>query len=58
MYMYNMTHARAHTHTRIYTCACLLAHTRMLTVYVFPQIVEGKFRKLVDGVVDYDWKGF
>ena len=39
MYMYNMIHTRAHTrtHTSIrllacYTFACLLAHTRMLTV--------------------------
>jgi hypothetical protein len=35
------------------TLKCLL-----LRPFPGPQIVEGKFRKVVDGVVDYDWKGF
>jgi len=59
------TRARAHTHDRTHTPARLLANATkptlkclLLRPFPGPQIVEGKFRKVVDGVVDYDWKGF
>ena len=32
--------------------------TRALALLPLSQLVEGKYRKLVDGVIDYDWKGF
>lgn len=38
--------------------ACTLAASRDVQGRSEWQIVEGKFRKVVDGVVDYDWKGF